>query len=141
MELGDRLRTWAETMDPEGAVTVSVRWLRDELGLSVRDPGVAPEPIGDMTAQEVAAEVGRAVSTVRGWCCSGMIENAYKLNGREWRVSRAALLRFRDSQREAGRLPSSSALGRNHRPDLGAWRGVHREHGKEKGDRIDYSSD
>ncbi len=53
---------------------------------------------GDMTLDDVAAEVGRAVSTIRTWCNGGRLQGAYRLNGRDWRVPRAALRAFLDGQ-------------------------------------------
>ena len=59
------------------------------------------EAAGDLTLAEMAAEVGRAVSTVRSWCNSKRIAGAYRLNGRDWRIPRTALRRFLDDQGRA----------------------------------------
>ena len=62
--------------------------------------GVHPEhqSAGDLTLEQVACEVGRATSTVRTWCNSKRLAGAYRLNGRDWRVPRAALRAFLDDQ-------------------------------------------
>ena len=69
----------------------------------------------DLTLDEVANAIGRAVSTVRTWCNSGRLPGAYRLNGRDWRVPRSAL--------EALRNGKPGAVERAGRPaDLAAWR-------------------
>ena len=44
----------------------------------------------DLTVEEVAEEMLKAPSTVRGWLISGALRG-YKFNNREWRVTRSAL--------------------------------------------------
>ena len=74
---------------------VPVRWVRGLLGECL-----VADVIVDLTLQQVAEKVGRASSTVRGWCASGELR-AYRLNGREWRVPLAALTEFFERQRKA----------------------------------------
>lgn len=86
--LRDRLnRIRSALPSPASAVTLTGADLDQLLG--------APDevdPIGDLTVQEIAAEIGKAESTVRTWLTSnGGIPGAYKLHGREWRVPPAAL--------------------------------------------------
>ena len=70
----------------------------------------------DLTLEEVAERVGRAPSTVRGWCRCGSLVGAYRLNGRGWRIPLLALDAFLRSQEE-GRTRSTMG-GHN----LSAWR-------------------
>ena len=75
----------------------------------------------ELTLEDVATKVGRAVSTVRGWCGSGQLEGAYRLNGREWRVPSAALRRFLEQQR-TGAGEGHSAVRSRGPVDLSSWR-------------------
>lgn len=70
----------------------------------------------DLTIPEVADEVGRAPSTVRGWLVSGKLRG-YKLNGRDWRVPPGALRVYLDRQPRNERT-AVQAGGE----DLSAWR-------------------
>lgn len=99
---------------PRSSVTLS----RDDLEalLHLDDPacnGARPER--DLSAEEVAEMVGRAPSTVRGWVRSGALRG-YKLNGRDWRVTRAALENYLEIQR-AGRSTEQEA-----EVDISDWR-------------------
>ena len=75
-----------------------------------------------MTLEDVAGEVGRAVSTVRTWCNSGQLEGAFRLNGRDWRIPEAALRRYLESQ--ASPDATRTAISAGDDVDLGAWRKV-----------------
>lgn len=105
MTLKERLRQLAEALpSPTATVNLSRADLETLLG-----DAAEPEPLSDLTVEDVAEEVGRARSTVRGWCHDRKLR-AYRLNGREWRITRAALWQF---QREpcplaAAARPSSS---------------------------------
>jgi excisionase family DNA binding protein len=80
------------------------------------------------TVAEVALQLHRSPSTVRGWCEAGRFTGAFKLNGRDWRIPPAAVERFLDAQRPAA--PSAADPARATRPrterggsvDLAAWR-------------------
>lgn len=93
---------------PDDAL-VPVGWIRDRLS----DDRAVGGPVADLTVQEVAEELDRAPSTVRGWLGSGDLEG-YRLRGREWRVPREALVAFLDEERGGGREEGSA--------DLGSWR-------------------
>lgn len=68
------------------------------------------DPVGDLTVQDIARELGKAESTVRTWLTShGGIPGAYKLHGHEWRVPPSALreyLRRGGKAEEPDDLPS-----------------------------------
>ncbi len=92
--------------------TVPAGWLVDQLDDDTTDR--------DLTLQEVAVELGRAVSTVRSWCNSGQLEGAFKFRNREWRIPASALRRFRQREGE-----SKAPTVAHRRPvDLSSWRKV-----------------
>lgn len=76
----------------------------------------------DLTLEEAAERVHRAASTVRGWCNSGVLAGAYRLNGRDWRIPPAALRAYLDRQGERARTTAAPRRGKA--ADLGAWRKV-----------------
>ena len=83
------------------AVTISradLKALVDGTG-EARSP--AP-PARDLSVEEVAEEVGRAPSTVRGWLIAGELRG-YKLNRRDWRVPRADLQAYLEGQGAPGK--------------------------------------
>lgn len=82
----------------------------------------AAETPADLTVQEVADQMGRKSGAVRGWIRSGELR-AYLFNGKEYRVTRAALAEYIEAQR-LGRKRSPSGAGKT--ADLGAWRQVRR---------------
>jgi excisionase family DNA binding protein len=84
------------------------------------DGAVSPEAGPDLTVEEVGKETGRAPSTVRGWLNAGALRG-YKLNGRDWRVPRAALVDYLSKQTEATDPSSETA-----EVDITAWRSVRR---------------
>lgn len=68
-----------------------------------------------MTAGKVGDLLGRSAASVRAWCASGRLPGAFRLQGREWRIPRAALDRFL-ANAAAGRDGAEQA------PDLSRWR-------------------
>lgn len=100
---------------PDGAL-VPVSWIRGLLG----ERGDFADP----AVEEVAEALGRAPSTIRGWCRGGQLPGAYRCAGREWRIPRESLRALRRGEPEGGRGPSPRNAGRS--ANLSAWRG-HRE--------------
>ena len=84
--------------------------------------GAGDEPLGDYTAAQVAETFGRSPQTVRDWIKSERLR-AYKLNGREYRITRAAVEEFREKQRNGE--SDGQATGRKSSADLGAWRDIY----------------
>lgn len=85
-------------LPPESPIVVTVGWLRDTLNSS-REGAVAHGSLRpDLTVAEAAEIVGRKPSTVRSWCRSGQIPEAYLQQGREWRIPEQSLREFRLSQ-------------------------------------------
>ena len=95
VKLCDRLRRAIDGIPIGGAITLPVDavrgWLEDN-GRSALEP--------DLTVKEVAKIFGRATSTITAWIRSGELR-AYKLNGKEYRVSIASLEEFRTKQSQA----------------------------------------
>ncbi len=109
------LRAWLATLADAEATIPAREVLRR---LPPTDVNEAQGVCGDMTLDEVASEVGRAVSTVRTWCNSARIAGAYRLNGRDWRVPQAALRKFLDAQ---GRGEDQHEV-QNGETDWNAWK-------------------
>ena len=112
------LRSLHEAMPPGSAISLSreaVGGLLD--GLSLPRGGV--QDGSDLSLEEVAERVGRAPSTVRGWCRCGSLVGSYRLNGRGWRIPESALDAFLRGQEE-GR--TGSTIGAH---NLSAWRKDH----------------
>lgn len=122
MTLRERLERLVEDLPPGGSVTLPRSALEELLEKSADALGDRDEPIGDLTVLDLAEELDRAESTVRAWCSDGLIEEAYKLRGREWRIPRAAARRF--LTREADEEPEerSASVGRGGPTSLSDWR-------------------
>lgn len=110
---------------PPGS-TVPVEWVCAQIAAEGVSTKGERESLEDLDVPAVAAVVKRAPSTVRGWLGGGLIPEAYRLQGRDWRVPRAALRRFLDRQTAE---PTSKPAPRRRGADLGEWR----KHIKEAG--------
>lgn len=101
---------------PEGAaITLPVDWLRAVLA-DIPKIGGSPDFVADLTVEDAADKIGRRPSTVREWCRTGALE-AYKLNDRDWRITRDALDAFQSRSRKREKVsPASSRI------DIGKWR-------------------
>jgi hypothetical protein len=84
-----------------------------------------PEPLADLSVQDVAQALGRKPSPIRAWCASGRLEG-YKLNSREWRIGRSALRAYQDQQRQ-NPIHNEKSFRTGREVDLAAWRKVRRE--------------
>lgn len=113
MTLHERLRQLATALPSDSA---AVTLTRADL-LSLVDGAEEPVgPSGDLTVDDVAKEARRAPSTVRGWLNSGELKG-YKLNHRDWRITRHAL---RDYLHRQARTTVASDQDRG--VDISAWR-------------------
>lgn len=92
MKLSDRIKQIVDVMPKDGSVILPVKdlwsWL-EESGPVGFDP--------DLTVKEVADLYGKTPCTVTAWIRAGDLR-AYKLNGKEYRISAKALEEFRDRQ-------------------------------------------
>jgi excisionase family DNA binding protein len=111
MTLLDRLRALVDALPPGGSVTFTREWLAGEL----QGAAAAPDNV-DLTIAQVAARLGRAHSTVRGWLERGELAG-YRFRGREWRIPSAALDAFVARERGAPDQPAARAA-------IGDWRSV-----------------
>lgn len=121
MTVSDRLRQLVAALPAGASVTLPVAELR--AWLDEEGPGAAQgrgETREDLTIEETAERVRRAPSTVRGWLTSGLIPEAYKLRGRDWRIPPGALTRF--LEREAEGKAGPTLRPRRGKPDLGEWK-------------------
>lgn len=121
MTLRERLERLLEDLPPGGSVTFQRSALEELLEASTEPRGGREEPIADLTVPELAKELNRSESTVRGWCADGLINGAYKLRGREWRIPRAAARRFLEREADGETNRSGPALG-GPETSLSAWR-------------------
>ncbi len=87
-------------------------------GIQQAANGSDPKPQADLSTAEIAGMYGKSPQTVRGWIGRGLLD-AYKFQGREWRVTPENLEKFKREQREHLRLEVVSP-----EPNLGAWRKV-----------------
>lgn len=128
MRLLTQLRTICDPMPPGSSVTLPVDWLRPLLqSEEAAGAAAAPQPEADLTVKEVAAIVGRKEGAVRQWIRSGAKGTrlrAYTFNGREYRITRAALTEFLEAKRNGSVTPAPAKRGRA--ADLGSWRKVQR---------------
>ncbi len=78
--------------------------------------GSDPRPQADLSTAEIARMFGKSRQAVRDWLRKGLLD-AYKFQGREWRVTPENLQKFIREQREPLKLEVVSP-----EPNLGAWR-------------------
>lgn len=97
---------------PEGAL-VPVDWVRGLVHQHDGEPGV------DLTVRDVAQMLDRAPSTIRRWAGAGDLPGAYRLQDREWRIPRSALVALRERGQEE---PGQTKRGRSGPIDLSGWR-------------------
>ena len=137
MSLSDRLRALVAAAPP--SATVPVSWIADVL--EQETAGAGADVTADLRLEDVAAQLERAVSTVRTWCQQQRIPGAYRLRGREWRIPRKGLQAFLDAEQRGDAsagpagpsLPVRRSRGRASTPtkpvSLGSWRKVRRANG------------
>lgn len=118
----DDLRALHVSMPRGSAITLSRRAIGDLLD-HLAPAATQRGEVRDLTLPEVAERVGRASSTVRAWCNTGLMAGAYKLNGRDWRVPPAALDAFLRGQ---GEDSSGTRRGVGAPRDLSDWRAEYR---------------
>lgn len=128
-ELRDVLR---DSISGADLPTLALIYYLTNVACRDRPPEHAAESIDvevDLTVADVAKFFGRTPQTVRGWIREGMLV-AYKLNGREYRITRAAVEEYQAKARNA-KATSPSSTGT---VDLSSWK-------EERQDRRSTSSD
>lgn len=122
MNLHNRILRLAKALPSNKA---SVTLSRADLIALLEDSPDESESIQrDLTVEEVAAEVGRAPSTIRGWLIAGRLRG-YNLNGKSWRIPRSALHEYLDGQ---GRKEAAEVRIEEEKDDedvdISAWRKI-----------------
>ncbi len=97
-----------------GRATLEAKVLAREIQRAAN--GSDPKPRADLSTADVATMYDKSRQTVRGWIGKGLLD-AYKFQGREWRVTPASLEKFRREQREPLKLEVVKPP-----PDLRGWR-------------------
>jgi excisionase family DNA binding protein len=116
MSLADRIRALVGALPPDAMVPV--RWLGDLLEAEGSTVQTDAERLSDLTVEEVAADFGRSVDTVRRWIRRGELR-AYQL-GQEYRIPRAAVRAFVEAQRDKTKVAPAAAA----EVDVGRWRKI-----------------
>ena len=91
MRLAERIQRMIDGCPEGSSVTLSV----DSLRAWLDDQGHGLE--ADLTVEDVAAFFRRSPVTVRSWIRHGKLR-AYKLNGRDYRITRAAVEQYQKLQ-------------------------------------------
>lgn len=113
MSLHTLLKTMVQGMPPGSSITLPTDWLSRQIDEAERPAGTDDL----LTVEDVAARLGRAASTVRGWCGQGVIPGAFLLRGKSWRIPESSLRSFLET--EAGKLAPDEA---DEEMDIGRWR-------------------
>ena len=110
--LVDRLAAITGALPDRATVTLEVgtlrEWVQEQIDLTDGR---------DMTVEQVGARMECTGACVRKWIRAEKLE-AYKLEGKAYRVTPAALAAFRDAQRNPVRRAASK------RGDISSWRKV-----------------
>lgn len=125
MALLTQLREMTAHLPPGGSITLPGDWLRAELASEPEGGShIEPARLADLTVGEVAEQLGRGSSTVRGWIAAGAFPNAYRLQRREWRVPADDVRAFLVGQRKGTTTPPAPRAKRNESVSIRAWRNL-----------------
>ncbi len=97
-----------------GKATLEAKMLAREIQQAAN--GSDPKPQADLSTADIARMFTKSPQTVRDWIGKGLLD-AYRFQGREWRVTPESLQEFIREQREPLKLEVVSP-----EPSLGAWR-------------------
>jgi excisionase family DNA binding protein len=118
VSITERLRAMIGNLPPGSALSLPVDWLRAELDAEPAESAGQPQPLADLTVEEVAEALTVAESTVRTWLAEGLFPNARKVRNR-WRIPPGDVrARF---QAESVPGPSSTS-SRPNAAELSDWR-------------------
>lgn len=127
MTLLNRLRQIVDSCAPSSLIVLELDAVRE--WIEVEEKAVTPTAadecsIGDPTVTELAEALGKARSTITVWLQAGLIPEAYKLRGVEWRIPRAAVRAFLDRQPKAPSQPKAQGAPKfpQGTGDLSSWR-------------------
>ena len=118
MTARDRLRQLASALPSDDSAVTFTRAGLVALLDEDDDGDATATSVRDLTVEEVAEEMHKAPSTVRGWLISGALRG-YKFSNREWRVTRSALRDYIARQAATSDLLRETTEG-----DITAWRRV-----------------
>ena len=120
-ELAQRIETAsaAELVELFGELATATKYT--EMKMLAREiqqaaNGSDPKPQADLSTAEIARMFTKSPQTVRDWIGKGLLE-AYRFQGREWRVTPESLQKFIGEQREPLKLEVVRP-----EPSLSAWR-------------------
>lgn len=105
--LASELSKILSELPPDAMLPVS--WIRARL-----DAPLPVETDGDLSCADIGAILHRTAGCVRGWCFRGELKG-YRLNNRDWRVSRKSLRQYLDAQ-------GGSPAAEKSPTDLSSWR-------------------
>ena len=114
----ESLRATVAAMPP-GAL-VPRDWLLEQLSgapPAEAEPDAAQGTLVDLTIGDLARLFGKRPSTVRAWVERGDFPGAYKLHGKQWRVTVASVESFQNRQRRAKQDSGLSAWRKVERPN------------------------
>ena len=111
------LETLRDILPPNGSVLFTRTDLTELLEGEVDSQANRVPSAADFTVAEITKRFDRSPQTVRDWIKAGKLP-AYLFNGKEYRITPAALEEFEEGQRNG--LPGRTHSGRA--ADLGAWR-------------------
>ena len=124
-ELVPRIETAskAELLELYGELATATKYTEMKLDHETQQAtnGGDPKLQADLSTADIARMYGNSQQAVRGWIGRGLLD-AYKFQGREWRVMPENFQKFIDEQREHLKLKVISR-----EPDLNAWRKVSSE--------------
>lgn len=118
------LRALLELMPPGSQVGLPRDWLLNALP-AVATPEARTYGVDVLSVKDVCRILVRSPSTVRGWLEAGLIPGAWKLRGRDWRITPEGLTAFLSADQRGQAAPAIE----RHRHNLGAWRKQRKERG------------
>ena len=122
MTLEQRLRLLTDALPDAASVILPVTLIRGWLTDDTLPPAGRR---ADLTVPEVAALFNRSPQTVRSWIRNKALD-AYRLHGREYRITPRALEAFRQQQQAGAVSPLPQSATSTRAANLAAWRTTRR---------------
>ena len=111
------LREWLEVL-AEADATIPARVVLERLPLAMDG---AEGTLAALNASQAGEALGRSPSTVRDYCRAGLLDGAFRQQGREWRIPRASIGKFQAAQAAKATAKAAIVTGSNS-VSLDAWR-------------------